>query len=355
MHNALLIGHHNGRLSQLEIISNFLKLHNYNVGYILHPLDDYIAFNTECSDFHGNIRTIPRKNRRVFNYLGDIYLSIRYTRGHHLTIVVSTTNLDTIPAIICRKVMGEKIDKIIYYPRDYSENRFKNQLLNKLYEHTERIAIKHADIVVSNTKRAEKKRISLGLNSRKSIVIPNGVSYPIDKFIAKKISKDKFIYVGDVSNEHGLYDLIQILSPYIKKLVIIGSGNEWNKTIALAKNQKFELETHYNKKISFVLDYLQNFEGFGLAPYTNNSDWTYYASPLKVSEYIACGVPVIMSDVPEISKTVRGRSLGVVYNEMDAQSIYQQVLNFNTENYNKKSQAFYATHRVNSLLESLNV
>lgn len=58
----------------------------------------------------------------------------------------------------------------------------------------------------------------------------------------------------------------------------------------------------------------------GLAPYsTNSKSITWYADPTKVKEYLACGLPVIITRVPAFADEIEKNKAGIVidYNEKE--------------------------------------
>ena len=248
---------------------------------------------------------------------------------------------------------GKKIGKIIYFASDFSEGRFGNFILDGIYYKVERAALNNSDLVVSNTKRAEEKRISFGLDRKKSLVIPNGVHLKNEVFEDKEINKKNFIFVGNVTKEHGLYDLLEILYPIMDKFVLIGSGDDWDRVVDLCKEKKFNFESFYKKDHEFTIDYLQKFNGIGLAPYNMESKWTYYCSPLKVSEYISCGVPVLMSNVHEIADLVEKQNYGITYNKLDLSEIEKKLRDFEVRDYHKKAKEFYGDYKHEVLFERL--
>jgi glycosyltransferase involved in cell wall biosynthesis len=100
---------------------------------------------------------------------------------------------------------------------------------------------------------------------------------------------------------------------------------------------------------------MQKFSGFGLAPYTLDNKWTYYCSPMKVVEYLACGVPVLMSSVPEISSYIKENGLGIVYSKLDLDGISHDLEFFETANFNIKAKKSYAIYNQNNLYSKINL
>jgi len=259
-----------------------------------------------------------------------------------VNVFIGANNFDTLVGVVGKKFFSKKMEKIIYFASDYSENRFGNRVLDWIYFQIEKYVLKNSDLVVSNTKRAEEKRIGFGLDKDKSVVIPNGVHLDNEIFEEKEIDKGSFIYVGNVTREHGLYDLLEILHPIIKKFVLIGSGEDWDRVVDFCKEKKFDFESFYKKDHEFTIDYIQKFNGIGLAPYNMESKWTFYCSPLKVSEYISCGIPVLMSSVPEIADFVEKENYGITYNKLDLSEIDNKLQDFDVRDYHKRAEKFYS-------------
>ncbi len=220
---AYIICHFNGQRGGLPTLEKYLEDH-YELKTLLHPLEKYNEIDTNLYRNGRCVKTYARKDQGILNYVLDFYISLKNIRKDNIDVFVGCSNFDTLPAIFARIALRKRIGRIIYYPRDYSENRFSNNILNKVYETFERICVKNADLTISNTKRAEYKRVDLGLDRSKSIVIANPIMLEKPEFRHKRIDKKQFIYVGDVSEEHGLYDLVQTLKDEIDKLVIIGAG-----------------------------------------------------------------------------------------------------------------------------------
>ena len=67
---------------------------------------------------------------------------------------------------------------------------------------------------------------------------------------------------------------------------------------------------------------------------------SFYCSPLKVSEYISCGIPVLISGVPEIAELVEKEGYGIAYDELDFEKIKKKLQDFDMSGYCKKAKKF---------------
>lgn len=325
----------------VDYLTYYLIRKGYEVSYISNPLDNYEGRTAVIKKGSQVIKEINRKNFGIFNLFYDFYLSLKLLLKSEIDIFIGANNFDTVVGIVANRLFGKKLEKIIYFASDFSEKRFGNRFLDWVYYQVEKYVLKNADLVVSNTNRAQEKRIELGLNKDKGMVIPNGVHLDNEFFREKEIDKGCFIYVGNVTKEHGLFDLLNVIQPLIKKFVLIGSGDDWDRVVNFCNGKDFEFESHFKKDHDFTINYLQNFNGMGLAPYNLESKWTYYCSPLKVSEYISCGVPVLMSDVPEIADLVKKEEYGITYNKLDFEDIKKKLEDLDTKDYYRKAEKFY--------------
>lgn len=353
MKNIFLISHQSELEGPIDYYESYLVSEGHHVTKLAHPLVKYDGHATILSSSMDVLLTRKRHGSSILNLFVDFYFSLKYIPRNNVDIVIAANNFDTFSAIIARRILRKHIKMIYYFASDFSEQRFNNPLLDGIYYFIEKVVIRHADLVISNTVRAEKKRISLGLDAKKSVVVPNGVLLTNLSFSPKAINKSEFVYVGSVTKEHGLYELLEIIIPIVKKLVIIGQGEDLERVIALCNTHQLDYVIERKKSHKFVIDFLSDYHGIGLAPYNLESKWTYYCSPLKVNEYIACGIPVIISTVPEISTYVEENKLGIVYTELKTLKLLNAIEAFDTSKFNVKARDFYRDFNRNFLFERI--
>jgi glycosyltransferase involved in cell wall biosynthesis len=352
--NIILFSHSTGIVGPIDFLEDYCLKKKYTVFKLQHPLDNYDQQHTLV---YRNKRIIIRKKRKdmqfPINLIIDISLTLRFALQRQTDITIGANNLDTLVAIIARSIFHKKINKIIYFASDFSEKRYGNPVLDALYLQIEKWVLRYADVTISNTKRAEKKRRQLGLHIARSIIIPNGVTLPNAKFSGKKIDKHTFIFVGNVTKEHGLIPLLENMLPIINHLVVIGQGEQWEELKGFIKSHHINAELLSVKPHTYIMKYMQQFAGIGLAPYNTKSRWTFFCSPLKVNEYIACGIPVLISNVPEISQTIMQEKLGIVYKSSAPEDLKKGLSQFDTNNYAQKAKKFYETHSYEALYKNI--
>lgn len=263
------------------------------------------------------IKKYAKKKGFLKKLIYEFFLTIKHIWYlEKIDLFVGINNFDTLPAIFFK---GWKIKRIVYYGSDYADERFENRLVNALYRLVEIVVIRFANLTVSNTKRAQKRRISMGLAKNRALVVPNGVDLSAVPKV-KKQPKYKFVFQGHLSDAHGIMSVLEVFKKLNKKykkesLCIIGYGPNEGKVKKFIKNNKLQSRIYFlgRKSHQETLKVLKRDCLVGIASYSRDEGWTKYASPLKVKEYLAAGLAVIISDVPEISETIKKDDLGFVY------------------------------------------
>jgi glycosyltransferase involved in cell wall biosynthesis len=353
--SVYIICHRTDLDGPIDYYERYLIDKNYSVLKLSHPLPRYKVRSTTLTRQGKNLITFRRFGPEMFNLCIDFSYTCKNIPRSGIDTVIAANNFDSLSAIFAKLILRKKIRKIVYFASDYSENRYKFVIMNGIYNFIEKIALKYSDLTVSNTDRAATKRKIIGLSQSRSIVVPNGVHLNHLMFSPKEISKSKFVYVGTVTKEHGLLELIATIQSAIKELTIIGSGDDLDRVVRFCEGNAINYNLIVNASHDYVLEYLQKFRGFGLAPYNLESKWTYYSSPLKINEYVACGVPVIVSRIPEISSLIDIKKYGVVYDKLDSQHIMEKIHKFNTLNFYIKSEEFYSEYNSFKLLSNISI
>jgi glycosyltransferase involved in cell wall biosynthesis len=170
----------------------------------------------------------------------------------------------------------------------------------------ERLAVRAADrVVVTTADVGEYLRTTHGLDARRIRVVPNHVD--VDLFApAQAASRDKglLLFVGRLSPEKNLPLLIEAAARLPgARLQIVGDGAERSRLAALADTRGVRAEftgTIDNARLPVLMNRAEVF----VLPSR------YEGHPKALLEAMACGVPVVGTDVPGIRDVVRHGETG---------------------------------------------
>jgi glycosyltransferase involved in cell wall biosynthesis len=208
------------------------------------------------------------------------------------------------------------VNKVVYYDIDYFPDHVdaRDPLSKKVLAWRERFAVNHADGVISVSKPLAQLRKSQG--AKQVITIPNGVV--TDHFVEarqKEPHPPTLIYVGLLSEAWGI-DLVLEALPLIKqdvpeiRFIVVGSGGysdeleRMTSQLGLQNNVIFYGKQPYNE----LGKYMRKAD-VGTAVYKSRK-FVGYASPMKIKDYMAAGLPVITSRIGEAEEIIRDSRAG---------------------------------------------
>lgn len=226
---------------------------------------------------------------------------------------------DFIIPFLCKK--GKKV---IIYHGNPSRELFhkKGYFTGNIFTFLERIAIKKCDkiiVVSSKTKDHLQKKYFAG---SKTVVIPIGVDTnifkPKDKLRLRKkygfSPKDKIVlYIGRFSVEKQIDFIVQEISKLKDaKLVLVGEGN----SVFKVKDNVKILKPVPHNELSNIMNCADCLVLFS----------KYEGMPTVVLEALACGKPVVSSDVGDVRKVVIPGKTGFIANKTNFAIYVKKVL-----------------------------
>jgi glycosyltransferase involved in cell wall biosynthesis len=266
----------------------------------------------------GRIRTIAARRLRLPGSLDPLvqdlwlYTIISPHLKCHYDVAIVDGPESALLALLLKKT--RRVRFLIYYDIDYYPGQ--NPQWSRLLSHREQICCKVADAVASVSRPLAALREQQG--ARLAVVIPNGVDFASfnSANLAHREHPPTLIYIGSLDARWGV-DLPIRAMPLLRRqipdihLLIAGRGP--------AEQELRELAT------SLGVNDCVCFEGFvpypdlpnllaqadiGIATSRRNS-FRQYASPLKIVEYMAAGLPVISSGGGEAEQMIEESRAGV--------------------------------------------
>lgn len=237
------------------------------------------------------------------------------------------------PSLISTKINGNGLVK---------ENKNLGSLINLLIK----LAIRNVDTVLTITPPLVKRYRKY----KKTLILPN---FPPSNLFNKNLKNDDIkrryankqvlIYQGGIKRGRGMgliLSSLDIVKREIPDLVFVVLGGEIEKTGWSNESEKFLVDHNDSIITTGWVDYDK------MAPYLAQADLgiimnrpTHYNNriglPNKLFEYLACGLPVISSNLPEIKKIIERNECGIILDSEEPKKIAKSIIDF-FSNKNKK-------------------
>jgi glycosyltransferase involved in cell wall biosynthesis len=187
-----------------------------------------------------------------------------------------------------------------------------------------------ADVVLAVSTALARHVRGLGVPAKNIHIIPNGVnpelfcsnarkSMNTDASITKDVAPRPVLgFVGSLRPWHGVEVLPRLLSRLCRnypnvRMIIVGDGQLRGELEREFRKRKLIKMVHFTGALLHdeIPAWIRKFD-IALAPYPKH-DHDFYFSPLKLFEYMACGVAVVASDVGQITEVVRNGKTGLLY------------------------------------------
>jgi len=247
--------------------------------------------------------------------------------------ILHCNDLNTLQIAFIVKRFYNKDVKIVYDAHEYeTETNGLHGVQKTLVKFLERSLIKYADKVICVSDAIANEYVKL-YNIEKPALILNTPPY---KEIEKKdifrdifnIEKDKriFLYQGSISKGRGVEVVVesfQRLQNTNAVIVFMGYGEMETYIKEIAKK---ESNIYFHPAVSpdILLEYTSSAD-FGIATIEDSCLSYRYCLPNKMFEYMMAEIPVIVSNLPEMKRIVRGYEVGVVAKTNSFQGLQEAI------------------------------
>ncbi|GAB4149196.1 MAG: hypothetical protein OHK0017_12820 [Patescibacteria group bacterium] len=254
--------------------------------------------------------------------------------------IVALDGLSCLFAIILR--WFAKTREVIFWAIDFviPDKRFSNSLKNKIYLAINRFSYSNSNQMWDLSPRMAEARQNYvdfpitGYKLRK--IVPYGMWTQRIKTVSyEDCDQNSLVFMGHLLPKQGVELILELLPELLKinpliKLKIIGGGalDYELKLKNLAHSLGILESVKFYGKIIDPIEMEQEIakSAIALAPYIRKLDtWTYYADPGKVKTYLACGVPVLLTDLPWNAKDIEMAECGKIITE-DANDIIEKIV-----------------------------
>ncbi|HXJ55389.1 MAG TPA: glycosyltransferase family 4 protein [Verrucomicrobiae bacterium] len=220
-------------------------------------------------------------------------------------------------------------------PLALEQASYRSTALGDLAARAERWTAERADAVLAVSAALREHVAGLGVEGARIHVVPNGVdpllfqpARPDPAVRARLGLKDGPLlgFVGGLRPWHGteiLPELCERLAKRRKKfqLVIVGDGPLLPSLRTQFAQRKLRRHVVFTGTLAHeeVAGVIRHFD-VALAPYPV-LDHAFYFSPLKLFEYMACGIAVVAAQAGQISEVLRHNKTGLLYPPGDVKAL----------------------------------
>ena len=266
-------------------------------------------------------------------YLTDFWRTVRWADGTSDLFIAGDPLLALAGLFVRRR---GRVRRLVLYSIDYSPRRFANPLLNRVYHLIDRLAARHADIVWNVSPAiATARRERDGREAAPQIVVPLGTNFERIPRSSAPPSTPRLAFLGHLLEKQGLQLAIETLASVRQHmpavtLLVLGDGPYRASLQQLATDRGLAAAVEF---AGFIDDHREVERRLaactlGLAPYVPDPEsFTRFADPGKIKTYLACGLPVILTDVPPIARMLEQRGAGRIV-AYEAKALAQAILDY---------------------------
>lgn len=298
---------------------------NHQFSYIVTYKNSQIISQKKISNF-----TKPVWLKYIYDFLlTEIFILLSFSR---FDIAVAGENLSALAILPWRKLLLTK--KLIYYSVDFVPERFTNKLLNNLYHFIDKLCCQHSDInwVVSKEQITVRKEYITKEHPIYFKVVPIGYPSVDIKLSNPKLKQIKLVFSGGFRQITGPLLILESMPLILKKypnvkLLLIGGGPEEKAIKEKIKKEGLDKSVEVIKFITNhkELTKLLSSATIGLAPYfPDPKSWSNFSDPSKIKLYLACGLPIITTNVTTMAAVIKKKKVGRII-EYDANALVEAV------------------------------
>lgn len=283
---------------------------------------------------------------KVRNYSPFGLSPFKFSRALNILIsekpdIYHAHDLDTL--LICYLAGKRTKAKIVYDAHEYWPSRtsfnnkflgfIKNLIREPLFRIMERLLIKKVDAVIS-ANESSATAYSNYYKIKKPTALYNFHSLENQKnsnVLRKSLgleNKKIILFLGGINKGRGILQLVESLKlfPEDFHLVFLGEGPYKREGEQLAEKLNLSSRVHFLKAVrpNDVVKWASS-ASVGVSPIQNISKSYYFSSPNKVFEYIMAGLPIAVSNFPEMKKVLSKYEVGETFDPDDPKSIAQAI------------------------------
>jgi glycosyltransferase involved in cell wall biosynthesis len=290
------------------------------------------------------------KSGELLIYLKEAYFTLKWIWATRLAwdTYIGMDGLCSLFGLLFRRI--GRVKKVVYWAIDFvPTKRFASGWKNKIYHFINVYGYQHVDEMWDlGVRMAEAREKFLGIKKseyRFHQVVPYGVwTERIKKYSYEECEQNTLVFMGHLLEKQGVQLILAALPEIIIKIPqfkfkIIGDGSFKESLMKLAEKLGVASVCEFKGKIDNIKELEDEIAKscVAVAPYVKKLDtWTYYADPGKIKTYLACGVPVVLTDIPWNAQEIVAAHCGLLIDE-DKNDIVRQILQLMSAPINRQA------------------
>lgn len=271
----------------------------------------------EIRRWHAPLRTPPGVPGFVTDVARVWWWAARLRRRFDLAIAFDCLN--TLSCLPLRRL--GMVRQVAFCSVDFVPQRFANRLLNRVYLAVDRLGAERADVCWVGGRIGEGRRAVTGMAERRAapeVLISAGSKVTVGT--PPPADAPVLAFVGHLLEKQGLQLVIEALPEVLgvhpgARLRVIGDGPYEPELRALAERTGVAAAIDWLGRVDEQEQMLSALSrcSLGLAPYRPDpTSFSRYAEGGKIRDYLACGLPVVTTDVTTLAALVAEQSCGVI-------------------------------------------
>jgi glycosyltransferase involved in cell wall biosynthesis len=304
---------------------------------------------------------------QVFKYLETCFRILKQYRN--APDIIHCNDITPLPIAVLLKKLSSKRIKIVYDAHEFQTETQKlvgRKVRKKLVYWTEKMLIHKVDQVITVSEgisREYEKRYNI-TKPRLVLNCPLYQEQPKTNLFRERFAINDeqkiFLYQGALTPGRGIEKLLEAFKSVDQEkaaLVFMGYGHS-ESLVKEAANAVPHIFYHEAVPPSEILRHTASAD-IGISLIENSCLNYYYCLPNKMFEYAMAGLPLLVSDLPEMKKIVEEYECGIVINKLTAEYFkkgIEEILENDLKSYSKNAlQMAKEYHWGNQEKELLNI
>lgn len=287
------------------------------------------------NDMIGVDNSLPGEIRRI-TYNDELFRRLkRRFEGTPPDCIYERASLYGTAGVQLAQALGIPLLLEVNSPLTVEQATYRRTAFGELAAAAERWTLTRADAVLAVSEPLRQQLLTHELDPSRVYVLPNGINAALfrpeprepDVRARWKLGDGPVLgFVGGLRPWHGVDILPTVLQRLVGRypnlrLIFVGDGPLRDKLESDLREKGVLQHTVFTGGLlhTDVPPVLRHFD-VALAPYPA-FDHPFYFSPLKLFEYMGCGIPVVASAIGQISQVVRHEETGLLYPPGDVETL----------------------------------